>query len=216
MIKRCRNPIYLAWLAHEQRVLRALADSPLSVPRLLDYAEVDGAAWLVMSRLGGRQLWPEMLTATAQRRAELLRLVGALLRQVHGTPVPASLRSESSWMDRMLAQAERNLGWCDGTPQLLSDLHRRRPAPVPECFIHGDLALDNVLIADGPGEDALSLVDWAGGGPGDPRCDIAFALQTEPEFILSESEVTAFYEGYGRPPVDRDARRWFEDLWEFF
>jgi aminoglycoside phosphotransferase (APT) family kinase protein len=76
----------------------------------------------------------------------LLRRLGALLRKVHATPIPASLRLESSWIDRMLEEVGENLGWPDGTPELLADLFRRRPAPVPEVLIHGDLALDNVLI----------------------------------------------------------------------
>ena len=218
VIKRCRNPIYLEWLSREHRVLRALADSPLPMPRLLDYAEVDEnqdgrEAWLVMSRLEGRPLWHELLQATSQRRAHLLRGVGELLKQLHATPVPDGLRSESSWIDRMLAEAEQNLAWCDGTVELLADLRHRRPGPVPEVLIHGDLALDNVLIAAG---DAMSLIDWSGGAQGDPRCDVALALQTEPEIHLGEIELAAFFEGYTGVPMDRATRRWFEDLYEFF
>ena len=57
VIKRCRNPIYLEWLSREHHVLRALANAPLPVPRLLDYAEVDKKqegreAWLVTARFG--------------------------------------------------------------------------------------------------------------------------------------------------------------------
>ena len=218
VIKRCRDPIYLEWLSREHRVLRALADSPLPMPRALGYADVDQddegrEAWLVMSWLDGRPLWHEILHANSQRRALLLQRVGALLKQLHATPVPIGLRSESPWLDRMLAEARQNLAWCDGTVELLADLHHRRPDPVPEVLIHGDLALDNVLVA---AEDAMSLIDWSGGGPGDPRCDLALALQTEPEIELGESELAAFFEGYGGIPVDGATRRWFEDLYEFF
>ena len=218
VIKRCRNPIYLEWLAREHRVLRALADAPLPIPRALDYVQVAGRtegpeAWLVMSRLDGRPLWHELLHASSQRRARLLQRVGELLKQIHTIPVPVGLRSASPWLDRMLAGAQENLVWCDGTAELLADLRRRRPQAVPEVLIHGDLALDNVLIA---GEDGLSVIDWSGGAQGDPRCDLALALQTEPEMALGESELAAFFEGYGGVPVDRATRRWFEDLYEFF
>jgi aminoglycoside phosphotransferase (APT) family kinase protein len=156
VIKRCRDPIYLEWLSREHRVLRALADSPLPIPRVLGYAQVDKEegreAWLVMSRLEGRPLWNEILHANSQRRAHLLRRAGALLKRLHTTPVPISLRSESSWVDRMLAEARENLVWCDGTVELLADLRHRRPEPVPEVLIHGDLALDNVLV---PGSTPL-------------------------------------------------------------
>ena len=218
VIKRCRNPIYLEWLAREHRVLRALAGAPLPIPRVLGYVQVDrkgeaGEAWLVMSQLEGRPLWNEMLHANSQRRAQLLKRVGELLKQLHTTPVPISLRSERSWVDRMLAEARENLVWCDGTVELLGDLHQRRPEPVAEVLIHGDLALDNVLVA---ADDAMSLIDWSGGAQGDPRCDIALALQTEPEIELGEIEVAAFFEGYRGVPIDRATRRWFEDLYEFF
>jgi aminoglycoside phosphotransferase (APT) family kinase protein len=218
VVKRCRDPIYLKRLSREHRVLRALADSPLPMPRVLGYAQVDGKeegreAWLVMSRLEGHPLWNEILRTDSPRRAHLLRRVGELLKSLHVTPVPIGLRSESPWVDRMLAEARDNLGWCDGTVELLADLQHRRPEPVPEVLIHGDLALDNVLVA---ADDALSLIDWSDGGQGDPRCDLALALQTEPEIELSDFELAAFFEGYGGVPMDRSTRRWFEDLYEFF
>ena len=79
VVKRCRDPIYLEWLSREHRVLQALAASPLPVPRVLDYADVDATdggreAWLVMSRLEGRPLWTEVVAADSQRRAQLLRV----------------------------------------------------------------------------------------------------------------------------------------------
>src|ERR1700730_7737186 len=88
VIKRCRDPNYLEWLSREHRVLRALADSPLPIPRVLGYAQVDRKdngreAWLVMSRLEGRPLWTEVLNAKSQRRARLLQCVGELLKQLH-------------------------------------------------------------------------------------------------------------------------------------
>jgi aminoglycoside phosphotransferase (APT) family kinase protein len=132
---------------------------------------------------------------------------------LHATPVPIGLRSESPWVDRMLAEARDNLVWCDGTVELLADLRHRRPGPVPEVLIHGDLALDNILVG---AEDAMSLIDWSDGAQGDPRYDLALSLRTEPEIELGEIELAAFFEGYGGVPVDRATRRWFVNLYEFF
>jgi aminoglycoside phosphotransferase (APT) family kinase protein len=217
VIKRCRDPIYLEWLSREHEVLRALAGSRLPVPRVLDYAEFNTEdrreAWLVMSRLDGRSLWSEIVEANPKRRADLLGRLGELLKRLHATPVPRVLAAGTPWMDRMLEKARENLVWCDGTAELLADLHRRRPQPVPSVLIHGDLALDNVLIAS---DGAMSLIDWSGGDEGDPRCDLALALQTEPEIRLSDMELSAFFEGYGTAPIDRVTRKWFEDLYEFF
>ena len=217
VIKRCREPIYLEWLSREHRVLRALAHSRLPIPSVLDYVELDTEdrheGWLVMSRLDGRSLWKEMLRADPKQRADLLRRVGESLKRLHAMPVPRALAAESPWVDRKLAEARVNLAWCDGTAELLADLHRRRLQPVPEVLIHGDLALDNVVITS---DRAMSFIDWSAGDKGDPRCDLALALQTEPEIQLSDVEVTAFFEGYGIAPIDRITRKWFEDLYEFF
>ena len=97
------------------------------VPRVLGYAQVDNKekgreAWLVMSRLEGRPLWNEILHASSRRRARLLRHVGELLKRLHATAVPIDLRSESPWVDQMLAEARKNLRWCDGTVELLASL----------------------------------------------------------------------------------------------
>ena len=179
----------------------------------MDKKEQGPEAWLVMSRLEGRPLWNEILHANSQRRGRLLQRVGELLKQLHATPVPIGLRSELPWVDRMLAEARDNFVWCDGTVELLADLRHRRPEPLPEVLIHGDLALDNVLVA---AEDAMSLIDWSGGAQGDPRYDLALALHTEPEIELSEIELAAFFEGYGGVTMDRSTRGWLENLYEFF
>jgi aminoglycoside phosphotransferase (APT) family kinase protein len=217
VIKRCRNPIYLEWLSREHQVLRALAGSGLPLPSVLDYAELDTEdrheSWLVMSCLDGRSLWKEILQSNRRERADLLGRVGELLKRLHAIPVPSVLTVESPWADRKLAKARQNLAWCDGSAELLADLHGRRPHSVPEVLIHGDLALDNVLITS---DGTVSLIDWSAGDQGDPRCDLALALQTEPEIQLSDMELTAFFEGYGKTPIDRITRRWFEDLYEFF
>jgi aminoglycoside phosphotransferase (APT) family kinase protein len=115
------------------------------------------------------------------------------------------------WLRR--ARARANLPWCDGTAAGLAELERSRPAAVSETLIHGDLALDNVLIDEG-GE--LHLIDWADGGRGDPRHDIALALQTKPELELSAEAHDAFFAGYGTAPLAEATRDWFVRLYDFF
>jgi aminoglycoside phosphotransferase (APT) family kinase protein len=79
--------------------------------------------------------------------------------------------------------------------------------------MHGDLALDNVLV-DGHG--SLSLIDWADGGPGDPRHDVALALQTKPELELSTGALDAFAAGYGAAVPNAETRDWFVRLYDYF
>jgi len=214
VFKRCRDPRYLGWLAHEHHVLQALEGCGVPAPRLVDYADVENAngreMWLVMTQLPGRSLRDELVHAVPSRRLELLRETGQLLNRLHTTELPRQLRRDGPWIDGKLAQARENLAWCDGTAPLLADLHRRRPAPVREVFIHGDFAPDNVLI---DGAAGMSLIDWSDGGPGDPRHDVALALRAHRKF--SATEVAAFFEGYGIS-VDDTTRSWFEQLDEFF
>ena len=217
VVKRCAHPIYIDWLRREQQVLRLLLDADLPVPKFIYYAEtlrddsVEG--WLVTSRLTGRSLWKTVLSMAAPHRASLLESLGRLLRRLHSTPIPQSLLDQPSWLARKLKEAEANLPWCDGNAELLERLRRTQPSAEPEVFIHGDTALDNFLI---DADRGLSLIDWATGDSGDPRCDIALALQCEPETTYSDLEIDAFYAGYGGQRVDLTTRKWFEDLWDFF
>ena len=217
VVKRCANPIYIEWLRREQLVLRALEASGLPVPRFTAYAETElhGAAvgWLVTSPLAGRPVFGVAMEASPSARESLFRSVGSLLKQLHATPIPAELLYREPWISRQLRQARANLSWCDGTPAGIVRLERSQPPPVRETLIHGDLALDNALIDE---TGRLSLIDWAGGGPGDPRHDIALALQTKPEFELTAAALDAFFAGYGAAPVDERTRNWFVDLYDYF
>ena len=217
VVKRCAYPVYLEWLRRERVVLRALAGTSLPIPRFISYAEVEtnGApvGWLVMSRVAGSPLWAAVLDALPPRRESLFHRLGALLRRLHASPVPAEIVEREPWISRQLAAAHGNLGWCDGTPAALAELERSQPEPAAETLIHGDLALDNVLVDE---VGRLGLIDWAGGGPGDPRYDIALALQTKPELDLSAADIDAFFAGYGSTAVDQDTRDWFVRLYDFF
>ncbi len=127
--------------------------------------------------------------------------------------MPNELERQGSWLDLQLLAARGNLSWCDGTAEGLVALAASRPAAIAEKLIHGDLSLDNVLVA---ADGTMSLIDWAGGGPGDPRYDIALALQTKPELDLSAADVGAFFAGYGGAASDEDTRDWFVRLYDFF
>jgi aminoglycoside phosphotransferase (APT) family kinase protein len=218
VLKRCRDPCYIEWLRREQHVLRALSECPLRIPRVLGYHEVhDGEhiteTWLLMTRLPGEPLWDVLLRSVPSDRSHLFGELGNLLRQLHSMPPPQAFRGQAPWLDRMLQHARKNLAWCDRSPELLARLEATRPEPIAEVLIHGDVSLDNVLIAP---NGNLSLIDWPTGDLGDPRSDIAIALATEPEIHLSGAEIAAFYEAYGGKPMDAPTRKWFVGLYEFF
>ena len=217
VVKRCAHRVYLEWLRREQVVLRALDGTGLPIPRFIAYAEADAhgapVGWLIMSRLAGSPLLGAAIDASASRRETLFCRLGELLRRLHSARVPPQLLEDGTWRSRQLAQARKNLPWCDGTAAGLAVLERSQPAVVPETLIHGDLALDNFLVDE---EGALHLIDWAGGGSGDPRHDIALALQTKPEVELSGEVLDAFYLGYGGAALDETTRNWFVRLYDYF
>jgi aminoglycoside phosphotransferase (APT) family kinase protein len=96
---------------------------------------------------------------------------------------------------------------------LLAELVAHPPPQVCETTIHGDLGLDNVLVHEGR---VSALVDWPLGGAGDPRFDLAIAIEHDDEAPYSEAEIAAFWRGHGSPPLDAATLRWFRRLWDFF
>ena len=209
VIKRAIDPRYLDWLRRERVVLEAIANTGLQAPRVVGYVDRGDDVWLAIGKLRGVQ-FPVALQR-GDRRA-LAEALGAVIRRVHETPVPEALRDVRSWDERMLERARGNLAWCDGSKLLLDEVYYVRPAPVAATLIHGDLGLDNVLV-DG---EQLSLIDWPLGDQGDPRFDIAIALQLRESCSFASDEIAAFYRGYGSAPIDKATLRWFEELWDFF
>ena len=218
VLKRCRDAIYVDWLRREHRVLLALSATSLPIPHVVGYHErhaSEGAAdcWLLTTRLPGTSLWDVVLGCAPSERRDHLHALGRLLRELHATTVPAAFRHQRPWIDRRLSAARRNLVWCDGSPALLEQLDANRPPAHDETLIHGDLALDNVLVEP---EGRMHVIDWSDGDLGDPRSDVALALATEPELRLQERDVAAFVAGYGEVTLDPATARWFVDLYEFF
>jgi aminoglycoside phosphotransferase (APT) family kinase protein len=212
VLKRCTDPLYTSWLRRERDVLEALAGTPLPVPRVLGYADRGSEVWLVMTRLPGEPCASVMQRAEVDARHRLLHAIGVALRSLHATHVPLALRDETPWLRRKLAAAHQHLGWCDGNAELLARLRATPPVATRPTLMHGDLNLENVLVHE---EVVTGLVDWAGGDEGDPRCDVALALQDDEVLAFDEPALAAFFAGYGHE-VDAATRGWFQDLYEFF
>jgi len=218
VLKRCRDAAYVDWLRREHRVLLALSTTRLPVPHVVGYHERGardggGDCWLLMTRLPGQSLWDVLLGCEPSERSRHLHALGTLLRELHATPAPEAFRHQQPWIERRLAAAGHNLAWSDGTSALLQQLNAHRPPTCGETLIHGDLALDNVLVEP---DGRMHVIDWSEGDLGDPRYDVALALATEPELHLDERDMAAFFAGYGSMSLDPVTLRWFVDLYEFF
>jgi aminoglycoside phosphotransferase (APT) family kinase protein len=224
VVKRAHHPLYVKWLVQEARVLRALEPLGLPVPRARDFAQrtVCGAesfsdCWLVMDYLPGATL-AETLRAERdpEARRQLLRQWGATLAAIHATPAPRELDPlTNSWLEDRLAAARFNLAVypVDGDEKLWRYLMEHRPAPVTQTLIHGDFTLDNTLVHKGK---ISGVIDWAFGALGDPRYDLALALDPEPGIFDTAADRAAFQEGYGSALGTEDDYRYFLGLYEFF
>jgi aminoglycoside phosphotransferase (APT) family kinase protein len=218
--KRATQPRYRAWLQREYAVLQALAETTLPVPHIhtcVPSAHADCESWLLMSYLPGEPLRTALRsTSDPISHQTLLIAFGQLLQGIHHCPLPPSLAHEElSWLDRTLNQAAFALQHevVDGTPELLQYVQQNRPSVVHETLIHGDCTLDNVLVHNGA---VCGLIDWAGGGRGDPRHDLALATQVEREAFQSANDYDAFYAGYAGERLTEAERTYFLGLDEFF
>lgn len=84
--------------------------------------------------------------------------------------------------------------------------------PIPRPF-HGDFTMDNVLIEN---NKVSGLIDWANGGYGDPRYDLALAMRAKDELFVSPRDNRAFVAGYGSDCLSLTDYRYFNALYEFF
>lgn len=177
VVKRSRGHLFSRWLGKEYEVLKVLTQTPLPVPYphlFLGHDTAEGVeAWLVMSKLPGEPLATVLARETSQDVCQdLLREFGKTLMRIHRHT--ALLEPQS---DRTLAGAEYNLLHpIDGSVELLEQLKKQQPVPVFPTFIHGDFTIDNTLIMEGK---VTGIIDWAGGGMGDPRYDLTLAIRPQ-------------------------------------
>ncbi|MBM0127347.1 phosphotransferase family protein [Pimelobacter simplex] len=178
-------------MAREYRVMSALGDTPVPVPRTFAFCSdhaVVGADYYVMERCAG----------TPYRRASALAELGAdrtraiseqlvdILAALHavapaevgladfGRPEGFLGRQVARWRKQLDASHTRDLPAAD-------ELHRRLAASVPAesttGIVHGDFRLDNLLVDTTDGADrATAVLDWEMATLGDPLTDLALML----------------------------------------
>ncbi|MGH0031251.1 MAG: phosphotransferase family protein [Myxococcota bacterium] len=178
-------------MAREHRVLSALADTPVPVPRPLALCEddaVNGAPFYVMEFREGVVLQdrapegflksPDDARRTSQALVDTLAALHAIdYREVglegFGRPAGYLERQVRRWAK----QWESNkTGELPEIETLLARLGRALPPQSDETIVHGDFRLGNMALdANDPGR-VVAVFDWEMSTLGDPLADLGYTL----------------------------------------
>ncbi len=211
-------------MGREYRVMNALADSPVPVPKmfgLCEDTEVLGAPFYLMERVSGTafQRASELNKLGADHvRTIAHRLVDTLvaLHEVDyesvglgdfGRPDGYLERQVSRWRKQLEKSRSRDLL---GIDELADWLSNSVPSEATGTIVHGDYRLDNALV-DESGH-ITAVLDWEMSTLGDPLSDIALmlvyqklALDAGPD---GASHVTDAPLAAGYPSMDEIAERY--------
>lgn len=178
--------------------VEAMAMAPVPTPLIL---------WrkpsvLALAALPGKALGHLGATSTAPAAAWVA--TGAAVRALHDAPLPPWPGRD---LDELASHLARECEWLVNADVLPADVvtHNRRLAetalrPWTPVFIHGDLQVDHVFIAD---DEVTGILDWSEAARGDAFFDLATLTLGYPEHL---DDVVA---GYGAD-VDRDLiRAWW-------
>jgi aminoglycoside phosphotransferase (APT) family kinase protein len=186
-------------MSREHRVLSALADSVVPVPRPLAMCtdeDVIGAPFYVMDYVEGRVLRDvedAVGVSVDQARALSEQLVD-VMAEIHLLDVDAVGLSDfgrpAGYMTRQLRRWGKQ--WesshaarieADGTGEevpeydrLAARLAERLPENGPAALVHGDYRLDNALVRLSPRPAIAAVVDWEMSTLGDPLADFGLTL----------------------------------------
>ncbi|PQM29489.1 phosphotransferase family protein [Sphingopyxis lindanitolerans] len=172
----------------EFRVMAALRQTDVPVPRVHALCEDDavlGAAFYVMDRVPGRVIWDLSLPGfePGERAALYTDQIDTIARLHAVDPNAIGLadygrsgnyneRQISRWVRQYRASAGQTI---DSMEALIDALSAAIPASNAAVIVHGDLRLDNMVIAERTPAVA-ALLDWELSTIGNPDADFAYYL----------------------------------------
>jgi len=173
-------------IEREVRVLNALRDSDVPVPKIVglcEDAEILGAPFFVMEMVEGRIFWdPRLPDMAATDRAQIFDAMNAAAAELHGVdPAAAGLGDfgrPQGFLGRQIALWTAQYRAAETTPiaamdALIEWLPTHAPSSSSAAIFHGDLRLDNLVIH--PTEPrVLAILDWELSTIGDPLADFAY------------------------------------------
>jgi aminoglycoside phosphotransferase (APT) family kinase protein len=173
-------------MEREYTVLRALADSPVPVPRVIALCEdeaVIGAPFYLMEHVEGRIVRrPADVYGDARACSAALVDVLASLHAVDAEAVGlGSFGRPGGFMERQVRRWHTQLegGRARELPAL-DELGRRLASQVPAesgaAIVHGDYRIDNVVLDPADAGRVLAVLDWEMATLGDPLADLGMLL----------------------------------------
>jgi len=175
----------------EFRVMRALAETAVPVPRVYALCEDDaviGSAFYVMEHLDGRIFWDQRLPeiASAAERAAMFESMNRVIADLHkidyaavglgdfGRPGNYMGRQIARWSRQYRASETESIAAMDN---LIDWLPQHLPPESPPAIVHGDYRMDN-LIFHKTAPRVIGVLDWELSTIGDPLADFAYHVLT--------------------------------------
>ncbi len=174
----------------EARLLRALEDTPVRVPRVLAVGEdpaIIGAPFYVMERVEGEVITSELpaeLDGVPQRRRIAEELVDGLV-EIHAVDwTTIGLEGFGKPTGYLERQLRRFSGlWEHNRTRDLPEVEEigrwlaaNVPASPPATIVHGDYRLGNTMFAHQPPARLISIFDWEMATIGDPLADLGYMV----------------------------------------
>jgi len=170
----------------EYRVMKALADTDVPVPRMLHYcegSELLGTPFYVMEFLQGRVLMDQSLPGMHpdERRAiyrEMNRVIAALHAVDYRAVGLGDYGKEGNYVGRQIARwssqcRESTVPIHEAMHRLMDWLPEHLPAGDETTLVHGDYRLDNLVFH--PTEPrVIGVLDWELSTLGHPLADLSY------------------------------------------
>ncbi len=176
----------------EARLLRALEDTPVRVPKVIavgDDESVLGVPFYVMEEVHGSVLAsaiPPALDTPAERRRTAEELVDALV-EVHSVDWQAcgleGYGKPTGYLERQLRRftglwEHNKTRELDVVEELGEWLRANMPESPESTIVHGDFRLGNVMMAGEPPAELVAIFDWELSTIGDPLADVGYMTVT--------------------------------------
>jgi aminoglycoside phosphotransferase (APT) family kinase protein len=173
-------------IEREYRVLHALRDSNVPVPKVLAFCDdnaILGAAFYIMDFVEGRIFYDQRLPGMApHERVGIFDAMNATVASLHhAEPLALGLEDfgrPERFVERQVALWTRQYrasegDRCEAMERLIEWLPANLPPEQPARIFHGDLRLDNMIFH--PTEPrVIALLDWELSTIGDPLADFAY------------------------------------------